>query len=58
LKKQKNLRDEVKEDFEKTRHHIGEKIDLLRLDLKTYMDQRFNKIEKEIERIKAKIGMD
>lgn len=37
---------------------IAEKIDLLRADLKSYMDERFAKIEKEIERIKAKIGLD
>jgi len=48
-----------------TREHLGRKIDnivkridLLRLDLKSYMDERFAKIEREIERIKAKIGLD
>ncbi len=37
---------------------VAEKIDLLRADLKSYMDERFAKLEKEIERIKAKIGLD
>jgi len=37
---------------------VAEKIDLLRANLKFYMDERFARIEKEIERIKAKIGLD
>jgi len=45
--------DTVSEKLDK----VAEKIDLLRADLKSYMDERFAKIEKEIERIKAKIGL-
>lgn len=55
----------IREEGEKTREYLGkkidrvaEKIDNLRSDLKSYMDERFAKIEKEIERIKAKIGLD
>ncbi len=36
---------------------MGEKIDSLRLDLRSYLDERLKKIEKEIEEIKARIGM-
>ena len=49
--------DKVAEKVDKAREELGEKIDLLRTDLKTYMEERFRKIEEEIARIKAKIGM-
>ncbi len=48
----------IREEGEKTREHLGEKIDLLRADLKSYMEERFARIEREIEKIKAKIGLD
>lgn len=50
--------DETKSFLGNKIDNVSEKIELLRLDLKSYMDNRFNKIEKEIERIKAKIGLD
>ncbi len=47
----------VKEESEKTRTYFGDKIDALRSDLRSYLDERLKKIEKEIEAIKARIGM-
>ncbi len=49
--------DKVAEKVDQAREELGEKIDMLRTDLKTYMNERFRKIEEEIARIKAKIGM-
>jgi len=45
-----------KKMLEKQDETIGE-IRGLREDLKTYMEERFNRIEREIEIIKAKMGM-
>ena len=54
----------IKEESEKTREYLGEKIDRisnkidgLRLDLRSYLDERLKRIEEEIEAIKARIGM-
>jgi len=47
------LADVMKEEGEKTRGEIRE----LRSDLKSYLDERLKKIESEIEKIKAKLGM-
>ena len=49
--------DKVGEKVDKTREELGDKIDMLRTDLKTYMEERFRRIEEEIARIKAKIGL-
>ncbi len=50
--------DETKSYLGEKIDNVSEKIDLLRSDLKSYMDSRFDRIEREIERIKAKIGLD
>ncbi len=50
--------DKTIEAIHETKTHLGEKIDLLRVDLKSYMDERFSKMEEEIKKIKAKIGME
>lgn len=47
----------VKEEVAFTREELGEEIRGLRLDLKSYLDERFVKLEKEIEKIKEKIGI-
>ena len=44
----------IREESEKTREEIRE----LRVDLKSYLDERLKRIEAEIEKIKAKLGMD
>ena len=43
----------IREESEKTREEIRE----LRADLKSYLDERLKRIEAEIEKIKAKLGM-
>ena len=43
----------IREESEKTREEIRE----LRVDLKSYLDERLKRIEAEIEKIKAKLGM-
>ncbi len=50
--------DEVARKIDESKKHVGSKIDDLRLDLRSYLDERLRKIEKEIEAIKARIGMD
>ncbi len=54
----------IKEESEKTREYLGEKIDRisdkiddLRIDLRSYLDERLRKIEEEIKAIKERIGM-
>jgi len=47
------LKEVIREESEKTREEIRE----LRIDLKSYLDERLKKIESEIEKIKAKLGM-
>ena len=42
--------------LEKQDETIGE-ISGLRYDLKTYMEERFDRIEREVTEIKSKIGM-
>lgn len=53
LQKQDETIKVIKEESEKTREEIRE----LRMDLKSYLDERLKKIEFEIEKIKAKLGM-
>ena len=53
LQKQDETIKVIKEESEKTREEIRE----LRMDLKSYLDERLKKIESEIEKIKAKLGM-
>lgn len=54
----------IKEESERTREYLGEKIDRisdkiddLRIDLRSYLDERLRKIEEEIKAIKERIGM-
>jgi acylphosphatase len=60
--------DKLGEKIDESREYIGEKIDSvkdevvreireLRIDLKTYLDERLRKIEDEINAIKSKLGM-
>jgi len=56
LKKQDETINTIKE-LELKVDRVGEKIDALRQDLKLYLDERFRKIEMEIERIKEEIGL-
>jgi len=49
IKEIREVKDTVKE--------VGEKIDALRQDLKAYLDERFRRIEMEIERIKEAVGL-
>lgn len=53
LQKQDETIKVIKEESERTRGEIKE----LRMDLKSYLDERLKKIESEIEKIKAKLGM-
>ena len=53
LQKQDETIKVIKEESERTREEIRE----LRMDLKSYLDERLKKIESEIEKIKAKLGM-
>ncbi len=53
LQKQDETIRVMKEESEKTRGEIRE----LRTDLKLYLDERLKRIESEIEKIKAKLGM-
>jgi acylphosphatase/DNA-binding ferritin-like protein len=52
----KEIKQDVKEVLKKQDETIKE-IRELRLDLKSYLDERFRKIEEEIKVIKAKIGL-
>jgi len=52
----KEIKQDVKEVLKKQDETIKE-IRELRLDLKSYLDERFRKIEEEIKIIKAKIGL-
>ncbi len=56
LEKQDETIKAVKEVGEKV-DKVGEKVDALRQDLKAYLDERFRKIEIEIERIKEAVGL-
>ncbi len=56
LEKQDETIKAVKEVGEKV-DKVGEKVDALRQDLKAYLDERFRKIEMEIERIKEAVGL-
>jgi len=49
---------EVSEKVDKGKEEIVTEIKSLREDLRSYMEDRFTRIEQEIEAIKAKIGMD
>ena len=49
--------DKVGEKVDHAREEFGEKIDMLRADLKSYMEERFRIIEEDIRKIKAKLGM-
>jgi acylphosphatase/ElaB/YqjD/DUF883 family membrane-anchored ribosome-binding protein len=52
----KEIKQDVKEVLKKQDETVKE-IRELRLDLKSYLDERFRKIEEEIKVIKAKIGL-
>jgi len=52
----KSVKEDTSKMLEKQEDTIGE-IRSLREDLKSYMENKFGKIEQEIEAIKAKIGM-
>ena len=52
-KTREELKSVIREESEKTRGEIRE----LRTDLKRYLDERLKKIESEVEKIKAKLGM-
>lgn len=57
LEKQDETIKVIREEGEKTREYLGKKIDDLRVDLRSYLDERLRKVEREIEAIKARIGM-
>jgi acylphosphatase len=68
LQKQDETIKIIREESEKSREYLGKKIDQakdevvqeigeLRMDLKTYLDERLKKIEEEINAIKSKLGM-
>jgi len=48
---------EKQDETVKAVKEVGEKVDALRQDLKAYLDERFRKIEMEIERIKEAVGL-
>ncbi|ADC64883.1 conserved hypothetical protein [Ferroglobus placidus DSM 10642] len=56
LEKQDETVKAVKEVGEKV-DKVGEKVDALRQDLKAYLDERFRKLEMEVERIKEAVGL-
>ncbi len=49
--------DRVSDKIDETKEYLGKKIDDLRLDLRSYLDERLKRIEEEIKAIKARIGM-
>ena len=56
LEKQDETIKAVKEVGERV-DKVAEKIDALRQDLRAYLDERFKKLEMEIERIKETVGL-
>jgi acylphosphatase len=48
---------EKQEETVKAVKEVGEKVDALRQDLKAYLDERFRKLEMEVERIKEAVGL-
>lgn len=57
-KKMLEKQDETIKAIERGKEEIVTEIRSLREDFKSYMEDRFTRIEQEIEAIKAKIGMD
>ena len=49
--------DETIDAIDQSKEEIVTEISSLRVDLRSYMEEKFTKIEYELEAIKAKIGM-
>ncbi len=52
LEKQDQMLEVIREEGQKTREFLGEKIDLLRIDLREYMRQNLEEIRRELAEIK------
>ncbi len=52
IKEIREVKETVKEESERTRKELGEKIDLLRTDLREYMESNLKRIYEEIAEIK------